>query len=195
VYGDRRGEILSEDCTFPSPISYYGASKLGSEALIQAFAYMNDMSVLIFRISNAIGPHMTHGVIRDFIRKLSYDNHTLEILGDGNQEKPFIYIQDLMDAILQFMDVPKGVSIFNVASEGVTTIKKVADIICEEMGLNNVKYSFTGGEGGWKGDVPRFIYNVDKINAAGWKAKYNSDEAVRMAVSDILKQESVNYSG
>lgn len=62
--------MLDEKTTGLSPISYYGAAKLGSEALISAFSYMNDMEALIFRFPNVIGPRLTHGVIYDFIRKL-----------------------------------------------------------------------------------------------------------------------------
>ena len=182
VYGDKRNEVLDENTPNLSPISYYGAGKLGSEALISAFTYMNDMSSLIFRFPNVIGPHLTHGVIYDFMDRLSKDGSRLKILGDGRQTKPYLYVGDLVDAIIKFMDAPKGVTLYNVGGEGATSVKTIADIVCEEMGLSNVAYEFTGGEGGWKGDVPRFLYNTDKIKNAGWTAKYTSDEAVRITV-------------
>ena len=187
VYGDKRDVALDENTPNLAPISYYGAAKLGSEALISAFSYMNDMSVLVFRFPNVIGENLTHGVIFDFIHRLKDDGTQLRILGDGRQTKPYIYVQDLVDAIIRFMDVPQGVTLYNVGVEGATSVTRIADIICEEMGLKDVKYNYTGGEGGWKGDVPRFNYCLDKINAAGWKAKYNSDEAVRMTVKKNLE--------
>lgn len=188
VYGNKINELLDENTSNLSPISYYGAAKLGSEALISAFTYMNEMHSLIFRFPNVIGPHLTHGVIYDFIRKLSQDNRRLEILGDGNQTKPYIYVDDLVDAIIKFMDVPKGVTLYNVGVKGHTSVKKIADIVCEEMGLTDVKYDFTGGEYGWKGDVPKFSYNIQKIEKAGWSAIYDSDEAVRLTVRGLLKK-------
>lgn len=187
VYGDKRDVELDENTPNLSPISYYGAAKLGSEALIDAFSYMNDMSVLVFRFPNVIGEHLTHGVIYDFMHRLRDDGTKLRILGDGRQTKPYIYVQDLVDAIVQFMNSPQGVTLYNVGVEGATSVTKIADIVCEEMGLKGVKYEYTGGEGGWKGDVPRFKYNTDKIHAAGWSAKYNSDEAVRMTVKKNLE--------
>ena len=54
------------------------------------------------------------------------------------------------------------------------------------MGLENVKFSYTGGRGGWKGDVPVFAYNLDKIQKAGWQASLSSDEAVAQTVRDVL---------
>ncbi|SDB29029.1 UDP-glucose 4-epimerase [Pseudobutyrivibrio sp. YE44] len=187
VYGDKRDVELDENTPGLAPISYYGAAKLGSEALISAFSYMNDMSVLVFRFPNVIGENLTHGVIYDFMHRLKEDSSQLRILGDGRQTKPYIYVQDLVDAMLQFMEAPQGVTLYNVGVEGATSVTKIADIICEEMGLKNVKYNYTGGEGGWKGDVPRFQYNIDKIHVAGWKAKYNSDEAVRITVRKNLE--------
>ncbi len=186
VYGDRRDEVLDEKTSNLSPISYYGAAKLGSEALISAFTYMNEMNSLVFRFPNVIGPHLTHGVIYDFMDRLSKDDSKLRILGDGNQTKPYIFVSDLIDAILKFMDTPRGVTLYNVGVSGATSVKKIADIVCEEMGLRDVKYEFTGGEGGWKGDVPRFIYNTDKIKSAGWTARYDSDEAVRKTVRGLI---------
>ena len=188
VYGDKRDVALDENTPNLAPISYYGAAKLGSEALISAFSYMNDLSVLVFRFPNVIGENLTHGVIFDFMHRLKDDGTQLRILGDGKQTKPYIYVQDLVDAIIKFMDVPQGVTLYNVGVEGATSVTKIADIICEEMGLTNVKYNYTGGEGGWKGDVPRFNYCLDKIRAAGWRAKYNSDEAVRMTVKKNLEE-------
>ena len=193
VYGDKRGIELREDTPDLSPVSYYGAAKLGSEALLHAYTYMNDMETLIFRFPNVIGPKLTHGVIYDFIRKLDKNKEVLNILGDGKQTKPYIYVKDLVEAIVDFMNSTEvGVEIYNLGVSGATSVKKIADIICEELGLENVRYEFTGGESGWKGDVPQFQYCLDKIHKTGWKAQYTSDEAVRKAVSDIIRERKIN---
>lgn len=187
VYGDKRDILLDENTANLSPISYYGAAKLGSEALISAFSFMNDMNILVFRFPNVIGPRLTHGVIFDFIKKLKSDPLQLQILGNGQQTKPYIYVSDLVEAIIHFRENKfSGVSLYNVGVMGATSVTSIADIICEEMGLSNVKYNYTGGEGGWKGDVPRFRYCIDKIHKTGWKAKYTSDEAVRETVRKNL---------
>lgn len=192
VYGDKRDEALDENTPNLSPVSYYGAAKLGSEALINAFAYMNGMSALIFRFPNVIGGHLTHGVIYDFMKRLEDEPDRLLILGDGKQTKPYIHETDLIQAIMRFMDVPAGVTVYNVGVEGATSVTSIADIICEEMGLKEVKYEYTGGESGWKGDVPRFQYCLDKIHAAGWYARFSSDEAVRMTVRGALRERNLH---
>ncbi len=193
IYGDKRDVLLDENTPNLSPISYYGAAKLGSEALISAFTYMNDMRSLVFRFPNVIGSRLTHGVIFDFIRKLQKDSTQLEILGNGRQTKPYIYVADLVNAITGFTlsDLSEdgkltGVSLYNLGVDGETSVTRIADILCEEMGLKAVQYHYTGGESGWKGDVPRFQYCIDKIRSAGWKAEYTSDEAVRRTVQEVL---------
>lgn len=187
VYGDKRGVLLDETTPELSPISYYGAAKLGSEALISAFSYLNDIEALIFRFPNVIGPKLTHGVIYDFYQKLQKNQKQLQILGDGKQSKPYIYVTDLINAIMMFKEKrKKGIAIYNVGVEGETSVTQIADIICKEMKLSDVEYVYTGGESGWKGDVPRFQYCIEKIHKAGWMASYSSDEAVKKTVRDIV---------
>lgn len=106
------------------------------------------------------------------------------------QTKPYIYVLDLIDAIMKLRDVHKnGIALYNVGVEGDTSVKRIADIVCAEMGLQNVKYNYTGGEIGWKGDVPRFCYCIDKIHAAGWRAVYTSDEAVRKTIQENIRRQ------
>lgn len=187
IYGDKREESIHEDCGPLLPISYYGGAKLASEAFISSYTYMNNMNTCIFRFPNVIGENLTHGVVYDFINKLRNDSSELTILGDGKQEKSYIYVEDLIDAMLYVFENRKpGINYYNVGAAGTTTVKRIADIVCEEMNLKNVQYKFTGGECGWKGDVPKFKYDVSKINHFGWKAKYKSDEAVRLSVKGAI---------
>ncbi|WP_373166667.1 NAD-dependent epimerase/dehydratase family protein [Agathobaculum sp. Marseille-P7918] len=186
VYGEQMGAEVSENAVALQPISYYGGAKLGSEGIISSFAYMNDMSVLIFRFPNVIGPRLTHGVIFDFVKRLKADPSHLRILGDGTQSKPYLYVLDLVDAIMQFKDVDKGIALYNVGVQTQTSVTRIAEIVCEKMGLTGIPFEYTGGRGGWKGDVPVFAYNLDKIHAAGWKASMTSDEAVAKTVEKVL---------
>jgi UDP-glucose 4-epimerase len=179
VYGDKAGP-LREDAGCLRPVSYYGAAKLAGEAFISAYAAMNGLSANIMRFPNVVGPGLTHGAIFDFIRKLRSNPKELEILGDGRQDKPYIYVTDLIEAMLS-AKYAAGVEIFNVGVGTSTTVRRIADIVCEEMGLQGVEYRFTGGPIGWPGDVPKFQYDLSKIHASGWTAKHTSDEAVRLA--------------
>ena len=188
VYGEKTEELLQETTTDLKPVSYYGACKLGAEALLSAYSHMNGIDALIFRFPNVIGPRLTHGVIYDFVHRLSENPSFLKILGDGTQSKPYIYIEDLIKAILFFMErMEPGVTLYNVGVEGQTSVTQIADIVCEKMGLCGIPYQYTGGRIGWKGDVPRFQYDLSKIHKAGWRAKYCSDEAVIRTVEEVLQ--------
>lgn len=186
VYGEQMGAEMSEETVPLQPISYYGGAKLGAEGIISAFTYMNDLQTLVFRFPNVIGPRLTHGVIFDFVKRLKTDPSHLRILGDGRQSKPYIYVLDLIDAIMRFKEVPTGVTLYNVGVEGQTSVTRIGEIVCEKMGLAGIPFEYTGGRGGWKGDVPAFAYNLDKIHKAGWSAKMASDEAVAKTVEMVL---------
>lgn len=186
VYGEQMGAEVDEDAVALRPISYYGGAKLGAEGILSAFTYMNDFQTLVFRFPNVIGPRLTHGVIFDFVKRLKADPSHLRILGDGQQSKPYIYVMDLVDAIMRFKDAPVGVTLYNVGVESQTSVTRIAEIICEKMGLTGIPFEYTGGRGGWKGDVPVFAYNLEKIHRAGWKAKMTSDEAVAKTVEMVL---------
>ena len=186
VYGDKTGINVSETQGSLAPISYYGGAKLASEAFISSYAYMNELEVLIFRFPNVIGPGLTHGVIFDFIRKLKKNPTKLEILGNGTQCKPYLYVIDLVDAIYDFsIKERRGVEVFNVGVEDATTVKEIADLVCERMGLSDVQYKYTGGNVGWKGDVPSFQYDLSKIHETGWKPAHTSNNSVRDTLKNV----------
>ena len=189
VYGEMPDIKLKETTGGLMPVSYYGGAKFASEAIISSYVSMCDMAVVIFRFPNVIGPRLTHGVVFDFIKKLKNNPNELTILGDGTQCKPYIYVHDLVDAIVKLTrEFKAGEQVYNLSvnSEG-TTVTKIAEIVVEEMGLKDVKFNYTGGDRGWKGDVPRFSYDISKILSTGWEPKFTSDQAVRQTVIDALK--------
>ncbi|MGC9219615.1 MAG: NAD-dependent epimerase/dehydratase family protein [Athalassotoga sp.] len=186
IYGES-DKRLNEDFGPLFPVSYYGAGKLASEAFISSYSYMNNIQSWIVRFPNVVGERTTHGVIHDFIAKLRNNPSELEILGNGKQRKPYIYVKDLVEAIFFIYENSKDrLNYFNVGVEDQTTVDEIAQIICEEMGLRNVKFKYTGGNVGWKGDIPEFKYDLSKIHSLGWKANYLSNEAVKIAVRRIL---------
>lgn len=188
IYGEMPDVRLTETTGGIKPVSYYGGAKLASEALISSYVSMCNMNVVIFRFPNVIGPRLTHGVIYDFIKKLKKNPNQLEILGDGTQCKPYIYVFDLIKAIYMLTKKFKpGEQVYNLSVNGEgTTVTRIAEIVVDVLGLSGVKFIFTGGDRGWKGDVPRFKYDISKILSTGWKPEYTSDDAVRQSVIDAI---------
>jgi len=187
VYGEAGLKPVSEDYGPLLPISLYGAGKLACEGLISAFCHLFDIQAWIFRIANVVGARSSHGVIFDFINKLKQNPEELEILGDGTQEKPYLYIDDCIDGILfGFEHSQERVNVLNLGSDSSTNVAAIANLLVEAMGLSNVKFSYTGGNRGWRGDIPQVRFDITKIRNLGWKPRYSSDEAVRRAMRDII---------
>jgi UDP-glucose 4-epimerase len=189
VYGEVPPVPVAEDFAPMIPISTYGASKLASEALISAYCHMFDLVGTVFRFANVVGPHMTHGVSHDFTRRLHADPSRLQILGDGNQSKPYIHADDVVAAML-FLQARQtsGYEYYNVGSEDHLLVHDIADIVVGEMGLKNVKYEYTGGARGWRADVPIYRLDTSKIRRLGWTNKLNSRAAVIAAVRSLLSE-------
>jgi len=141
----------------------------------------------IYRFANVVGERGTHGVIVDFIKKLRKNPNELETLGDGKQKKPYLDVKDCVEGmIFGFENSDEQINFFNLGCDSTTQVTRIAEIVVEEMGLDNVKFKYTGGKRGWKGDVPHFQFNVEKIGIIGWRAKYSSDEVIKKAVRDAL---------
>jgi len=195
VYGEAAILPTPEDCGPSIPISTYGASKLGCEALASSYAHTFGLRTLILRVANVVGSRANHGVIIDFINKLETDPKRLEILGDGTQKKSYLHIEDFIDATThvtsRFLDDEKKADVYNVGSVDQVEVKKIAEVVAEEMGLRDVNLVFTGGvDGGrgWLGDVKIMLLSIDKLMKTGWKPKYTSEQAVGLAVKAILKE-------
>ncbi len=186
VYGEQEEKPFKEDDCL-NPISYYGSAKMASEAFIKSFSYMNNFNTLIFRFPNVIGPNLTHGVFFDFISRLKENPKKLVVLGDGTQYKPYMYVLDLIKAIDLLCWNNKGVNIYNVGVETATYVRTIANMVISEMGLQDCKIIYGKENIGWKGDVPKFSYCLDKIHAAGWKASMTSDEAALVTIKEALK--------
>lgn len=199
VYGDASKIPTPEDYSPLIPISTYGASKLASEALIAGYAHTFNHRALILRLANIVGPRSNHGVIADFIKKIRANPKELEILGDGNQEKSYMYISDLIGAVLHltecFLEDSSRVGIYNVGSNDKVTVRIIAMIVADEMKSSRIRYRFTGGVdggGGWKGDVKVMQLSVKKLLDTDWKARYTSREAISLATRELLARKKRN---
>jgi UDP-glucose 4-epimerase len=194
VYGEALLLPTPEDYGPSIPISTYGATKLGSEALISAYAYTFDFRGLVLRLANIVGPRGTTGVVVDFIEKLKANPKRLEILGDGSQKKSYLYIDDCIDAISfatnEFLSSNERIKVYNVGSPDSVTVARIAEIVVEEMSLSDVDFIFTGGvDGGrgWRGDVKTMLLSTEKLLKQGWRPKYGSEEAVRLAAKKLVE--------
>jgi UDP-glucose 4-epimerase len=179
--------LLHENFAPLKPISFYGASKLAAEAYVSVFAHTFGGRAVILRFPNVVGERATHGVIYDFLGKLEADPGRLEVLGDGNQLKPYLYVSDLVGAILTAWDRAEApFAVYHAAGIGMTSVREIAEIVVAAAGHADTQIVYAGGDRGWPGDVPRFRYDVSRLQALGWRPQRESTEAVRHAVERIL---------
>jgi UDP-glucose 4-epimerase len=189
VYGDLGEREIAEDHGPLLPISTYGASKLSGEALIASYSFMFGLTGRAFRFGNVVGPRQTHGVGFDFVRQLLRDPSELRILGDGTQSKSYIHVEDVVNAVLTaHAKTARPYQVYNVATGDYITVTEIARIAVSVVGLDPgaVRFVYSGGDRGWKGDVPIVRLNTDRIRALGWRNARGSAEALRDSMTALV---------
>ena len=189
IYGRAKVLPTPEDYGPCLPISLYGASKLACEGLVSAYSELYGMKSWIYRFANIVGHRSTHGILFDLVAKLNKNPKRLEVLGDGKQKKSYLLVEECVDGMVYgFKHAKDRVNYFNLCAEDQITVKRIVEILLEETRLPNVKIKYTGGESGWKGDVPVFLLANKKMAKLGWKPKHSSEEAVRAAARIVVKE-------
>jgi len=189
VYGDYGHELLNEDFGPMLPVSTYGASKLAGEAILCAYCHMFGLQAWVFRFGNVVGPRQTHGVLFDFLRNLRANPDHLSIKGDGEQSKPYIHVEDALNAVwLAWRSSGDPFNCFNVATDDVTNVSEIVVLAVGALGLKQVHFEYAGGARGWPGDVPVVRLDCTKIKALGWRAQRNSHQALEDAARALANE-------
>jgi UDP-glucose 4-epimerase len=185
VYGER-DDVLTEDSGPLLPISNYGAAKLAGEGLVSAAAESFLKTAWIFRFPNVVGPRPTHGVIFDFSRRLAKYPSRLEVLGDGQQEKAYLHVSELINALRFICSHGSGKrNVFNIGPQGGgTRVSFIAENTVAAM-APKAHIAYGSADRGWVGDVPRFRYSAEKLGLLGWRPTLSSDAAVLRAITEI----------
>jgi len=209
VYGDST-RVCAEEDLGALPISLYGASKLASEALVSAYVHCFGLQALIYRFGNVVGPRGTHGAALDFLRKLRAQwaqpgapsaaqpgdrpaaqpaAPELEVLGDGHQAKPYLFVTDCVAGMLHGLDHAEGaINVLNLAPPDTTPVSRIAELCIAASPLPHARIRYTGGERGWPGDVPRSRMSPERMAALGFRVHHSSDEAVALAVAALARE-------
>lgn len=185
IFASSGGTVYGEPKIFPTPedyplypISNYGASKAAFEMYLNSYSHLYGIKMTSLRLGNIFGPGSNHGVIFDFFIKLQNNRLQLEILGDGKQEKSYLYIHDCVDAILiACAREHEDFQIYNLANPISTTVNKIATIVCNLLEVNP-KINYTGGKRGWKGDVAKGLLDINKILQLGWSPKHSIEDGI-----------------
>ena len=190
--------VYGEPSQIPTPEDYrgrqtslYGASKVAAEALVEAYANYYGLRAQVFRLVSLLGERYTHGVVFDFVKKLQADPSLLEILGDGRQQKSYLYVEDAVDGMLlafrSHPPAPGEVDAYNLGHDQVLTAREIADLVCSEMGIGGTRYRYSGGARGWPGDSPSVLLDTQRLQELGWRPRLSVQEAVRRTVRFLLE--------
>lgn len=193
VYGDMGDQCLHEAIGPLLPISNYGAMKLASEAQASAAAESYLTRVNLFRFPNVVGVPATHGVILDFVNKLAKDRSVLHVLGDGTQQKAYLHVSDLVDAMCLVARRPAAskVELVNIGPTDIgATVRWIAERVVARV-APGARIAYGSGNRGWVGDVPKFNYSTDRIQSYGWRPALTSEQAIARAVDEIAAQQGV----
>jgi UDP-glucose 4-epimerase len=191
VYGDLGTHEAQEDHGPLVPVSTYGASKLAGEALIASYTYMFGLRACAFRFGNVVGPRQTHGVGFDFARRLLDSPSSLRILGDGSQSKSYVHVSDIVRAVITaHRGTREAFQVYNVATGDYITVREIAELAVECVGLprERVTFEYTGGDRGWKGDVPVVRLDTARIRSLGWRCALGSREALRRSMLEMIPE-------
>lgn len=180
VYGEPDLFPTPEDCPFPTQTSLYGASKLAGEGLIEAYCHGFGFTAAIFRFVSILGERYTHGHVYDFFRSLRDDPARLTVLGDGRQEKSYLYVGDCIEGMLVGLGATASgtVSIFNLGTEETIIVDDSIALIADYLGVAPL-LEYTGGSRGWPGDSPLILLDCTRIRALGWQPTLTIREAIQ----------------
>jgi UDP-glucose 4-epimerase len=174
-----------------APISFYGAAKLASEGFLSATAHQRGLRCWVARFPNVVGGRATHGILHDLMAKLAAGPQALEVLGDGSQTKPYILVDDLIDALLLgWRSLPGPVELFHISGQGSASVAWIAQALIEAC-APGTPIRYTGGAAGWPGDVPRYAYAPGRLDALGWRARLDSKQAVREAIRRLRDERPI----
>lgn len=181
VYGEPDVFPTPEDAPFPVQTSLYAASKVAGEGMIGAYCHGFGFTGVVFRFVSILGERYTHGHVYDFYRALKRDPTRLRVLGDGKQEKSYLYVGDCVEAMLAAAgrneDRAGELAIYNLGTDETVVVDESIGVICEHMGVEP-QLEHTGGVRGWAGDSPLIHLDCTRIRSLGWKPAMTIREAI-----------------
>jgi UDP-glucose 4-epimerase len=184
VYGEPDVFPTPETCPFPVQTSLYGASKLAGEGLIQAYAHGYGFTGIIFRFVSILGERYTHGHVFDFLRSLRADPSRLRVLGDGRQEKSYLYVGDCVSAMTLATNrelEPGAVRVYNLGTDETIVVDDSIATIAGHLGVEP-ELEYAGGPRGWLGDSPLIHLDCGRIRELGWRPTLTIPEGIRRTI-------------
>jgi UDP-glucose 4-epimerase len=183
VYGNPSQFPTLESYGF-HPISCYGLSKVVGEEYCQMYDSQYGLDVAILRFANVYGSRC-HGVINDFLDKLTKDPAKLEIIGTGQQARDFVNVADITNAIILAASKENAIGhTFNLGFGETTKIIDLANIILQILKLSGKTVVTTTGVS-WQGDVHTIWFNINKAREElNWTPKITLEDHLKKLIAE-----------
>ena len=174
----------------PHPVSPYGASKLAGEGYCSAYKYIwnRDSGTSIWQCLRTKSNHKS-SVVAKFIRN-AIDGQTSEIYGDGNQTRDFIFIDDLVNAVIKATVENVGGETFQIATNKEHNVNEVAQMLKESLLKIGIRMNIKHGQHRL-GDVKSNFSDTSKAEKIlGWQAKVNLAQGIEQTIAWFLTHNS-----
>jgi UDP-glucose 4-epimerase len=184
IYGETTVVPTPEDAPLPVQTSLYGASKLAGEGMLQAYCHGFGFTGVVFRFVSVLGERYAHGHVIDFVRALQRDPARLRVLGDGRQEKSYLYVGDCVQGMLTAMAAhtePGDTAVYNLGTDETVVVDESAALIAARLGAAPA-IEHAGGPRGWPGDAPRILLDCARLRALGWAPTLTIEESIARTV-------------
>ena len=98
-------------------------------------------------------------------------------------------VEDCAKAMIHIVEgQDEDINCFNLGSGDTCSVRRIAEIVVEESGLQNVSIEYTGGDRGWAGDVPKAMLAVDRLLATGFNPLFDSEASIRHTVRRLIEE-------
>ena len=163
------------------PVSPYGASKLAGEGYCSAYFQSYGLQTVALRFGNVYGPRSKHknSVVAKFIKQ-ALNHETLEIYGDGNQTRDYIYIDDLIQAIIKSADKDGiGGEVFQIATNNETSVNELITLLKDVFSRNGIENIQIANASLRKGDVQRNFSDTTKAKKSlEWQSRVKLEDGL-----------------
>ena len=185
VYGDwlfKRGDVNQRSYTEQSackPTSIYGMTKRASESIVESYTEAGKIDGVSARLCATVGSGLTHGIIKDFIRKVKSENPYLEALGSHpGSTKPFCHIEDAVDALIMLGTQDNLTDrVFNVVPDDSINVEEVAEAVMSALEIEK-PIKWLGDGANWKGDNRIIRTDNSLLKSEGWNPRFTKSKDV-----------------
>lgn len=192
VYGELNAQTGFQENQRCIPESYYGIAKLTSEQILRISLERHEVPLWIYRFANIVGSPATHGVIFDLAIKMLQDPTKLDVLGDGNQCKTYLHVDELIDLMFRLLELKEG-GVWNIGpGDAGTTVSAIAEMLVQHVAPDAV-IKYAESKIGWLGDVSIARMDCSKLALDIPLKNLQSGEAIHRALHAILEQLGMEF--